>query len=282
MKKFVFATIMVLACMISFDLLADCTGLSFDPAVDLLETSQGISPNKLATIDLTGIPSTVVGQLNMEFYPNDFDNESFTDYAAVGTYNLGTGNNTSFATCNQCVLLYFFDPNNDYAFVKEFYQQEGSLQITKNDFVENDHYYYEGVLTVKLAEAEVDEDTFATTFVTDGECYEIQTAAFSNFPADTGDTGDTGSDPVDTGDTGDTSGDPVDTGDTGDTEVPGDTDADTAADTEAPADDAPADTEAPADDTPADTDDAPADGDDAPAPAADEDEDDGGCALVTL
>lgn len=214
MKKFLVLTVAVLATMISFNLIAECTGLSFDPAVELLESSQGVSPNKLVSIDLTGIPSTLVGQLNIEFYPVDFDTESFTDYAVTGTtYNLGTGNNVGYDYCNQCVFMGFYDPSNDYAFVKSFFQQEGTLQLTKTDFVEQSHYYYEGVVSVKLAEAEIDDNSFETTFVEGGDCYEIQTAAFSNFPDDA-DTGDTGADTgADTGDTGDTGSEPTEPGD---------------------------------------------------------------------
>ena len=286
MKKFLVLTVAVLATMISFNLLAECTGLSFDPAMDYLQSSQGYAPNKLVSLELTGIPSEYVGQLTMEFYPNDFDTESWTDFAAVGTYDLGTGNNVSFATCNQCVQLALFDATS-YDFVSQFYQQSGTIQVTRTDFADESYPYYEGILTVKLAEANVDEDTFETTFVENGDCYEVESAAWSNFPAD-GDTGDTEV-PGDTGDTevpGDT-GDTEAPGDTGDTEVPGDT-----GDTEVPGDTG--DTEVPGDtgSEPADTGDTEVPGDTGSEPTteptdseqtpAEDDEDSGGCALVTL
>ncbi|MBR6245681.1 hypothetical protein IKR20_08975, partial [bacterium] len=233
-----------------------------------------------------------------------------------GSYDLGTGDNVSYETCSQCVQMYLYEYNAEseqYSYVSQFYQQSGTLQITRTDFSDDDYPYYEGILTVKLAEAEIDDDTFETSFVEGGDCYEVESAAWSNFPedySDTGDTSDTGSTP-DTGDTGDTEvpgdtgdtevpGDTGDTevpGDTGDTEVPGDT-GDTevpgdTGDTEVPGDtgdtEVPGDTgdtEVPGDsgDTepvpePGDTDSEPTDGNQTPA---EKDEDSSGCALVTL
>jgi hypothetical protein len=213
MKKFLVLAVAVLATMISFNLLAECTGLSFDPAFDYYSTSEGSAPNKLVTLDLTGLSSEYVGMLILEFY-NDANPEAWTESAAVGTYNLG-GTNASFATCSQCVeFLVYENDGADYPFVAEYFQQEGTLQVTKTDFT-GDYPYYAGVLSVKLAEATIDENTFATTFVENGGCYEVESGVWSNFP-DGADTGDTGSDPADSGDTGDTGSDPADTGsDTG-------------------------------------------------------------------
>ncbi|MBP5406256.1 hypothetical protein J6Z19_03795 [bacterium] len=280
MKKFVFSTIMVLACLISFDLLAECTGISFDPAMDFGEAYDengnvtGYYPNTIQSYDLSGFTSEdQAGIFSIEFYPNDLQNGDWTtEAAAVGTYDLGAGNNTNYATCNQCVRMYHFVQNPEatteaeaWTSDKQFFQQEGTLQITHTDFVENDHYYYNGVVSVKLAEATVNSSTWASSFVEGGDCYEIESGAWTTYPE--------GSDPSDTGS------DPVDTGDT---EVPGDT-----GDTEAPADDTPADTETPADDTPADTDGETTgtgneENNSDQTPAAEDDEDSSGCALVTI
>ena len=230
MKKFLVLAVAVLATMISFNLLAECTGLSFDPAFDYYSTSEGSAPNKLVTLDLTGLSSEYVGMLILEFY-NDANPEAWTESAAVGTYNLG-GTNASFATCSQCVeFLVYENDGNEYPFVAEYFQQEGTLQVTKTDFT-GDYPYYAGVLSVKLAEAKIDENTFATTFVENGGCYEVESGVWSNFP-DGADTGDTGSDPADTGsdpaDSGDTGSDP-DTDDSNNTDDSTDTDDSTGSD----------------------------------------------------
>ena len=288
----------------------ECTGLSFDPAVEYyVDSDDYYYPNDLVTMELTGIPSEYVGLLSLEFFPDDLQNGDWKEAAAVGNYDLSTGHNANYATCNQCVRLGIYDPNNDYAKVGDFFQQTGTLKVTRTDFSDDDYPYYEGVVTVKLAEATFASGTYESTFTPGGACYEVESAAWSNFPedySDTGDTSDTGSTP-DTGDTGDTEvpGDTGDTevpGDTGDTEVPGDT-GDTevsgdTGDTEAPGDTGsePTDTgneqadtgstEVPGDtgDTepvpePGDTDSEPTDGNQTPA---EEDEDSSGCALVTL
>ena len=294
----------------------ECTGLSFDPAMEYYEDSENYYyPNNLVTYDLSGLPANHAGFLSLSIYAPT-SSESWTNYAAVGSYDLGTGDNVSYETCSQCVQMYLYEYNAEseqYSYVSQFYQQSGTLQITRTDFSDDDYPYYEGILTVKLAEAEIDDDTFETSFVEGGDCYEVESAAWSNFPedySDTGDTSDTGSTP-DTGDTGDTEvpgdtgdtevpGDTGDTevpGDTGDTEVPGDT-GDTevpgdTGDTEVPGDtgdtEVPGDTgdtEVPGDsgDTepvpePGDTDSEPTDGNQTPA---EKDEDSSGCALVTL
>ena len=294
MKKFFVSAIAILVCLLSFDLIAECTGLSFDPAMAYGEEYDdsgnvtGYYPNTLESYELTGFSDEYQGgYIAFEFYP------SAEAGAAVGTYDLATGGNDNYSTCNQCVRLYRFvydATTQKWNYDTQFFQQQGTLQVTKTDFSDEDLPYYEGVVSVTLAEVTIAgaDEEYASTFVTNGECYEIQSAAFSNFPEDTGDTGDTGDTevpgdtgdtevPGDTGDTevpgdtGDTGSDPVDTGDTGDTEVPGDT----------------GDTEAPADDTPADTGSEPADTDDTqkeePAKADDsKDDDSDGCSLVLI
>ena len=264
MKKFFVSAIAILVCLLSFDLIAECTGLSFDPAMAYGEEYDdsgnvtGYYPNTLESYELTGFSDEYQGgYIAFEFYP------SAEAGAAVGTYDLATGGNDNYSTCNQCVRLYRFvydATTQKWNYDTQFFQQQGTLQVTKTDFSDEDLPYYEGVVSVTLAEVTIAgaDEEYASTFVTNGECYEIQSAAFSNFPEDTGDTGDTGSDPVDTGDT-------------GDTEVPGDT----------------GDTEAPADDTPADTGSEPADTDDTqkeePAKADDsKDDDSDGCSLVLI
>lgn len=300
-RHFIFA-IALLVSLASLELFAEseCTGLSFDPAMEYYVDSENYYyPNNLVTYDLSGLPANHAGFLSLSIYAPT-SSESWTNYAAVGSYDLGTGDNVSYETCSQCVQMYLYEYNAEseqYSYVSQFYQQSGTLQITRTDFSDDDYPYYEGILTVKLAEAEIDDDTFETSFVEGGDCYEVESAAWSNFPedysdtGDTGDTSDTGSTP-DTGDTGDTevpgdtgdTGSTPDTGDTGDTEVPGDTgseptdtgneQADTGS-TEVPGDSG--DTEPVPE--PGDTDSEPTDGNQTPA---EEDEDSSGCALVTL
>jgi hypothetical protein len=120
--------------------------------------------------------------LSFSFYPED-QNGNWKDYAAVGTYDLGTGNNANYSTCNQCVNLSLYN-SDSYALVKSFFQQKGTLQITKTDFSDDSYPYYKGTVTVKLAEATINDSTYESTFTPNGDCYEIESAAWSNFQDD--------------------------------------------------------------------------------------------------
>ena len=237
MKKFLVLTVAVLATMISFNLLAECTGLSFDPAMDFQNAYDdngnvvGIYPSNII-VEVSGFTSEDQGGiLSFEFYAAT----QGADDVVVGTYDLGSGNNTNYSTCNQCVRMYRFvysAEDEDWVQEKQFFQQEGKLQVKHTDILKDDHYYYNGVVSVKLAEATVagKDENFQSTFVPNGECYEIESAAWTTYPegsepADDADTGDTGSsdpadtDPADTGD--DTGSEPTEPGD--DT-TPGETD----------------------------------------------------------
>ena len=135
--------------MLSFNLLAECTGISFDPAMSFGEAYDdygnvtGYYPSNLESYDLSGFTSEdQAGILSFEFYPEDLENGKWTEAAAVGTYNLGAGNNTNYSSCNQCVRMYHFVHNPDAASEdeewnndKQFFQQEGTLQILHTDFV---------------------------------------------------------------------------------------------------------------------------------------------------
>ena len=291
MKKFFVSMVAALICMLSLNLFAaECTGLSFDAAFDYYVDSENYYyPNQLVSYNMTSLPLDYAGAFMMAFYPDDFENEDWTDFAKVGTYNLGTGNNANYSTCNQCVLLYRFayDSENDtYVSDKDFFQKAGTIQITKTDFSDEDYPYYQGILSLTLAEVEImTSSPYTSKFVEGGECYEIESGLWSNFedgyeavdPADTGDTevpGDTGDTEV-PGDTGDTEV----PGDTGDTEVPGDT-----GDTEVPDTGSDAiDTDTSDPENPGDTDGEPADTGSEDAPIAGEDDDDeGGCTLLMI
>lgn len=100
---------------------------------------------------------------------------SFEFYSqATGTFNLAIGNDSNFATCTQCVLIY-----QDYQDVlgvqvpqKTFFQTGGTLIIDMNTVP--------GVATdvglswsnVTLAEVTIDPDNnFTSTLVPNGDCY---------------------------------------------------------------------------------------------------------------
>jgi hypothetical protein len=112
------------------------------------------------TSDL-GFGGTLPDTISFEFYSS-----------ATGTFNLGIGNDSNYATCGQCVLI-FQDLNGPNDPQKSFFQTGGMLTI--------DASTVPGVATdlilswsnVTLAEVTIDPDTFTSTLVPNGDCYTV-------------------------------------------------------------------------------------------------------------
>lgn len=106
----------------------------------------------------------------------------YSDNSTVkkGTFNLGSGVNTNYKTCTECVMII---RNND-----EFFQTSGTLKIDSVDSSNN----IKGTLSAKFAKATIDEDTYESTFVPGGECFEIQSGSFDNTTGGGSDTPETG------------------------------------------------------------------------------------------
>jgi hypothetical protein len=77
------------------------------------------------TTDL-GYGGTQPDVISFEFYSYMFDTPP-----ATGTFDLGTGNNSNYATCNQCILILqdLVGPQNPQ---KYFFQTGGSITIDAN------------------------------------------------------------------------------------------------------------------------------------------------------
>ena len=92
----------------------------------------------------------------------------FMSDPAVGTYDLGSGSNTNYKTCSECVRI----TKNSNQF---FFQKSGTLKITYFD----DYYYsLSGTLSGQFIEVTINSDTYESTPVEGGECLEIQNASF--------------------------------------------------------------------------------------------------------
>jgi len=100
---------------------------------------------------------------------------SFEFYSqATGTFNLAIGNDSNYATCTQCVLI-FQDLNVSQVPQKSFFQTGGTLKIDMNTVpgVATDVGLSWSNLT--LAEVTIDPDNnFTSTLVPNGDCYTVQ------------------------------------------------------------------------------------------------------------
>ncbi len=127
-----------------------CIGMSFD------------------TIEVKRYKNELIGingeyQLTIGFYDAD---------SPVGVYDLGESNNKNYSTCNQCTTVSKF---NGEELDKTFFQVSGSLEITEGDGKTGESV---GEITnIKLTEVTIEDGTFISTSVENGECIEIETGA---------------------------------------------------------------------------------------------------------
>ena len=100
-----------------------------------------------------------------EFYSPDGINPP-----ATGTFNLGSGSNTNYSICEQCILVYqdFFAGSAQ----KIFFQIGGSITIDANTIPGTANVGLSWS-NVTLAEVTINPDTNMSTLVQDGACYTI-------------------------------------------------------------------------------------------------------------
>ncbi len=105
--------------------------------------------------------------ISFEFYSYVFETPP-----ATGTFDLGTGNNSNYATCNQCILILqdLTGPNNPQ---KYFFQTGGSITIDANTVPGTAADVGLAWNSVTLAEVTIDPNTFTSALVPDGDCYTI-------------------------------------------------------------------------------------------------------------
>ena len=86
-----------------------------------------------------------------------------------GTYDLGSSINSNYKTCTECVRI--IRDHEDF-----FFQTSGTLKIDSVDSSNN----IKGSISAKFAEVYIDADTYESTPVPGGECFEIQSGYFDN------------------------------------------------------------------------------------------------------
>ena len=92
----------------------------------------------------------------------------------TGTYDLGSGSNTNYRTCTECVSVYKDAVNENYT--KFYFQESGTLTVEPYD--ESTRGLH-GTISATLAEIELDDKNNSTP-VPNGSCIEIEAAAFNS------------------------------------------------------------------------------------------------------
>ena len=114
------------------------------------------------------------GMTNLGFGGPLPDIISFEFYSqATGTFNLAIGNDSNYATCTQCVLI-FQDLNVSQIPQKSFFQTGGTLKIDMNTIPGVADNVGLSWSNLTLAEVTIDPETFTSTLVPDGACYTVQ------------------------------------------------------------------------------------------------------------
>ena len=121
-------------------------------------------------LDITslGLGTGLDDSLQLEFYVPD-----------TGTFNLGTGANDNYSTCEQCIRI-FEDTTETSARI--FYQRSGTMAISAGSAVHDDPPSVSATLTnVELEEVTIaDDGTFESTPVSGGKCYKISNRTLSS------------------------------------------------------------------------------------------------------
>jgi hypothetical protein len=112
-----------------------------------------------------GFGTTQPDVISFEFY-------SFTaDPPATGTFDLGSGDNSNYASCAQCILI--FQDFTGSVPLKTFFQTGGTLTVDASTVP---GIAADVLLTwsnVTMAEVTIDSVTFESTLVPNGDCYNI-------------------------------------------------------------------------------------------------------------
>lgn len=109
-------------------------------------------------------------------------NFEFYDVTPVGEYSLiSEGVNDNYSSCMQCVTAYDYNAAGD-AIEKTFFQSQGTLVVSTGEPLETGDFTGT-IANVKLVEVTIADETFLSTPVANGKCYEIETGVLSLAPA---------------------------------------------------------------------------------------------------
>lgn len=148
-------------------------------ADDLLNTTNPQAPNFYMSGVTEGTTTPFDDFLLAQFFSS-----------AIGTFDLGTGNNTNYATCDQCILVHEdVDAGSNPKTV--FFQESGSITVSDGNPTAGTGSG--SIINVTLVEVIVDPIDYSSTPVVDGRCLFLKVLVFKPRESETSDE-DTGSD----------------------------------------------------------------------------------------
>jgi len=112
-----------------------------------------------------GYGGALADVISFEFYANG-------GLITAGTFDLGSGNNTNYETCSQCVLVFMDLDSASGIPQKTFYQTGGTLTVNAMTLPGSDPIKMSWQ-NVTLAEVTIDPSTFESTLVPNGACITI-------------------------------------------------------------------------------------------------------------
>lgn len=113
---------------------------------------------------LTWVYSLASGQLSGGSDPDSAELQLFS--ADDGTFDLGSGDNANYATCEQCTL--YAEDLTGIAATKYYFPDQGLLQILDIPGTNPLPIAFSGV---RLVEVTIDPDTYVSTPVPGGDCW---------------------------------------------------------------------------------------------------------------
>lgn len=108
--------------------------------------------------------------LSVQFYESDSD--SGRTELKTGAYDLGTGENTNYASCSECVLIY--EDVSDSETGRIYFQESGTIVVEE---AKENSLEVKASLSVRLVEISMDEN-YNSTPVSDGKCLRIKETSF--------------------------------------------------------------------------------------------------------
>lgn len=152
------------------DAVTECTGISIG------EIEQSSDPEALYNYH-----AEVTSSLGDESVQDQFMMQFFAETS--GTVDLGSGKNTNYETCDQCLLV-----NEDYTeegAAKTYFQESGSITITGGTVMEGK---CSGTLiSAKLVEVTIETGSWKSNPVPNGSCLEIESASWNTMESEPSD-----------------------------------------------------------------------------------------------
>ena len=155
------------------DIPLNCTGISFDSdSFGKLSYAGGFQ----AKID-ADLGNTLPDDIRFEFFLDDGNRNKEIN---PGEYDLGTGRNTNYSTCNECLTIYQDITNySSLDAYTVYFQKTGTMKIDSVD----EENFIEGTVSAKLIEVTIDnKNKYTSTPVPNGSCVEIETGTFKKNP----------------------------------------------------------------------------------------------------